>query len=283
MLRDDRVLNTTRALAIVIVPFLLIASGILFLWTSETGRLFAWRIDEPMSALMLGTAYLAGAWFFARAALARRWHHVTVGFLPVTSFATFMLVATILHLDRYNQGHVSFMAWVALYVATPALVLVAWLRNRRTDPGAPEARDLRFPCPVRTVIATGGGFYVAVALLLLASPDLMADIWPWRLTPLTSRVVGGMMMLLGTFGLTIAADGRWSAARIPLQSLFVALCAGLVGAIRAWDTFDQGRPFTWVFVGPWVGLLIAVPVGYWLVERRLDEGRSLVEVPGAGA
>lgn len=283
MLRDDRILNTTRALAIVIVPFLLIASGILLVWTSETGRLFAWHIREPMSALMLGTAYLAGAWFFARTALARRWHHVTVGFLPVASFATFMLVATILHLDRYNQGHVSFVTWVALYATTPALVLLAWLRNRRTDPGTLEARDLRFSRPVRIVFAAGGGFYVAVALLLLASPNLMGDIWPWRLTPLTSRVVGGMMMLLGTFGLTIAADGRWSAARIPLQSLFVALGAGLVGAIRAWDTFDPGRPFTWVFVLPLVGLLVAVPAGYWLVERRLGRGQPVVEVPNAGA
>ena len=244
--------------------------------------MFAWPIAAPMAAMMLGTAYLGGAWFFARVALARRWHHVSVGFLPVTSFATFMLVATVLHWDRFNQGHVSFIAWVGLYATTPAVVLLAWLRNRRTDPGTLESRDLRFPRRVRAIIAAGGGFYVAVALLLLISPEPMSGVWPWALTPLTSRVIGGMLMLLGTFGLTIAADGRWSAARIPLQSLVVALAAGVVGAIRAWDTFDPGRPFTWIYVGTLVGLLIVVPVGYWLVERRLGGSQSVPEVNSAG-
>jgi hypothetical protein len=272
--RDDRVLGTTRILAVVIVPFLLVAFGILFLRTSETGTLFAWEIAAPMSAMMLGTAYLGGAWFFARAAIARRWHHVTVGFIPVTAFATFMLVATLLHWDRFNQGHVSFSTWVLLYVTTPVLVLLAWLRDRSTDPGTLEDRDLRFPRGIRIAVAGGGAFYVAVALLLLVSPDPMTGVWPWPLTPLTARVIGGMLMLLGTFGLTIAADGRWSASRIPLQSLVIALGAGLLGAARSWETFDPGRPFTWIYLGTLVGLLVAVPVGYWWVERRL--GREAV-------
>lgn len=276
--RDDRVLGTTRALAAIIVPFLLVAFGILFLFTSDTGTLFAWPIAAPMSAMMLGTAYLGGAWFFTRAALARRWHHVTVGFLPVTSFATFMLVATVLHWDKFNHGHVSFVTWVVLYVTTPALVLLAWLRNRRTDPGTPEGRDLVFPRGIRAMVAAGGAFYVVIALLLLVSPDPMTAVWPWALTPLTARVIGGMLMLLGTFGLTIAADGRWSASRIPLESLVVALAAGLVGVVRAWDTFDPGRPFTWIYLGTLVGLLIAVPVGYAHVERGLRRR----ELQGAG-
>jgi hypothetical protein len=274
---DDRVLTTTRVLAVVIVPFLLVAFGILFLRTSETGSLFAWEIAAPMSAMMLGTAYLGGAWFFARTAIAKRWHHVTVGFLPVASFATFMLVATLLHWDRFNQGHVSFLTWVALYVTTPALVLLAWLRNRRTDPGTLEARDLRFPRGVRTAVAAGGAFYVVVALVLLVVPDPMTGVWPWPLTPLTARVIGGMLMLLGTFGLTIAADGRWSAARIPLQSLVVALAAGLVGVIRAWGTFDLGRPFTWIYLVTLVGLLVVVPLGYWRIERGLGRDEPLDE------
>jgi hypothetical protein len=282
MARDDRVLGTTRALAVVIVPFLLVAFGILFLRTDETGTLFAWEIAAPMSAMMLGTAYLGGAWFFARAAMARRWHHVTVGFLPVTSFATFMLLATVLHWDRFNQGHVSFVTWVVLYVTTPALVLLAWLRNRRTDPGTPEEPDLRFPRGVRAVVAAGGAFYVAVALLLLVSPEPMTGVWPWALTPLTARVIGGMLMLLGTFGLTIAGDGRWSAARIPLQSLVVALGAGLVGVVRAWDTFDPGRPFTWIYLATLVGLLLVVPAGYRLVEHRLGHRGPSGEVQGVG-
>lgn len=276
---DDRVLGTTRALAVAIVPFLLVAFAILYLRTSETGTLFAWEIKAPMTAMMLGTAYLGGAWFFARTALVRRWHHVAVGFLPVTAFATFMCVATLLHWDVFNHGHVSFFTWVVLYLTTPALVFLAWLRNRRTDDGVLEPRDVRIPPTVRRIVAAGGAFYVAIALLLLAVPDPMTGVWPWSLTPLTARVIGGMLMLLGSFGLTIAADGRWSSCRIPLQALLVALAFGLVAVIRAWPTFDTTRAFTWVYVATLVLLLVLIPIGYVALERRLARSGPMPQNP----
>ena len=276
---DDRVLGTTRALAAVIVPFLLVAFAILYLWTSETGALFAWEIQAPMSAMLLGTAYLGGAYFFARAVVARRWHHVGVGFLPVTVFASFMCVATLLHWDRFNQGHVSFVTWAVLYLTTPVLVFLAWLRNRVTDDGSLESRDVRIPKPVRVVVAVGGVFWIGTAVALMVSPDLMIDAWAWPLTPLTARVVGGILALLGTFALTIAADGRWSSCRIPLQALLVALAAGLLAVLRTWPTFDTTRPFTWIYLATLVVLLVAIPVGYVDLERRLARAGAADQRP----
>ena len=267
--RDNRVFLATRILAAIIVPFLLVAFYILYLRTSETGALFAWEIAAPMTAMMLATAYLGGAYFFARAIFTPRWNRIAVGFLPVTAFASFLCIATLIHWGRFNQGHISFYAWFILYFTTPFLVFVTWLRNRRTDDGMPEARDFRIPRGVRMVIAGFGAFYVVVAVLLLLNPGGMIEVWPWALTPLTARVVGAMLALLGVFGLTIAADGRWSACRIPLQSLLVALAFGLIAAVRTWETFDTTRWFTWVYLATMAGLLIIVPVCYFLIERRL--------------
>ena len=64
--RDDRVLPQTRALALFIVPFLLVAFVILYVFPDDTGSLFAWTIKPTMTAMVLASAYLGGAWFFLR-------------------------------------------------------------------------------------------------------------------------------------------------------------------------------------------------------------------------
>ena len=83
--RNDRILPETRWVSVVIVPFLVAAFAILYLFPDRTQELFAWGIQPRMSAMMLGAAYLSGAYFFVRVAANARWHWVKVGFLPVTA------------------------------------------------------------------------------------------------------------------------------------------------------------------------------------------------------
>src|ERR1700726_2009997 len=154
--RTDRILPETRWVSAIIVPFLVAAFAILYLFPDHTQALFAWGIQPRMSAMMLGAAYIGGAYFFVRAAAAARWHWVKVGFLPVTTFAAFMGIATLLHWNSFNHSHISFFAWAILYFTTPFLVLGAWLRNRHTDPGMPDANDLIVPRSVRLVIGIIG-------------------------------------------------------------------------------------------------------------------------------
>ena len=105
--RDDRVLPTTRALAIIVIPFLVVAWAILYLWPNDSGRLFAWPIKPAMSAMLLASAYAGGIYYFARVALAKRWHTIKDGFLPVATFATLLGIATLVHWDRFTHNSVS--------------------------------------------------------------------------------------------------------------------------------------------------------------------------------
>jgi hypothetical protein len=50
-------------------------------------------------AHIVGAGYLAGAYFFVRVARATRWHRVHLGFLPITAFAAFLGVATMIYWD----------------------------------------------------------------------------------------------------------------------------------------------------------------------------------------
>ena len=100
-----------------------------------------------------------------------------LGFLPITAFTAFLGVATFVYWDRFDHDHVAFWLWTGLYVTTPLLVPLAWLRNRRTDPGTLESADDHYlPQGVRSVLKAAGLLQFAIAAALLMSPSTMVEI-----------------------------------------------------------------------------------------------------------
>ncbi len=278
LVRDDRILPETRWLAVLIIPFLVAASILLFIWPNDTDKLFAWTIKPSMTPMMLAAAYLGGIYFFTRAALAKRWHLVKLGFLPVTAFASLLGIATILHWDRFNHSHISFYTWATLYFTTPFLVFAVWLRNRLTDPGIAESNEVIIPQVIRLFIGVIGVITLAVSLLLFLQPALMIRFWPWMLTPLTARVVGAMFALPGVVGLGIALEKRWSAARIILEAQAFSIVMILIATARAWSDFERSNLITWLFVGGLSFLLVALAALYASIEihrRNVVKGHSL--------
>lgn len=263
---DDRILPTIRILAIFVIPFLVVASVILYVWPGETGRLFAWPIKPPMTAMMLAAAYIGGIYYFARVAAARSWHTIKGGMLPVTTFATLLGIATIMHWDRFTHGHVAFITWAGLYFTTPFLVSAAWLSNRRADPGVPEPDDLLLPVLGRWLMGAAGAITLAISLFLFFRPTLMVAVWPWTLSSLTARVVGAMFALPGILGLELALDRRWSVARVMLEAQTLSLFAILVAILRAWSDFNKAYLGTWLIVGGFFGLFLGLVALYLSVE-----------------
>jgi hypothetical protein len=212
-----------------------------------------------MTALIMGAGYIAGAYFFVRVARATRWHRVHLGFLPITAFTAFLGVATIVYWDWFDHDHVAFWIWTGLYWTTPFLVPLAWLRNRKTDPGTLEPTDDRYLSPrVRTTLKAVGAGQFAIAVVLLASPSTMVDLWPWPLDELGAASLGAWFALPGVTALMMGIDGRWSAIRITLESQLIGLALILLGAARAWEQFDKSSVYTYVFVGGLALLLVGL-------------------------
>lgn len=253
--RDDAVLPATRRLAAFIVPFLVVAFVVLYGFPDETERLFAWTINPSMTPMVLGAVYLGGSYFFLRAFRATEWHRIKAGFVAVGSFASLMGVATILHWDRFNHDHIAFWLWGGLYFTTPFLVWGVWAANRRrADTPGPD--DVMLGPVARLGLAVTGALAVAAGLFLFLLPEQAIDVWPWTLTPLTSRVMGAVFML-GIAGLGVVTDARWSAAKLMLKVEAFMLILILVAAARAHDEFDGSNPMTWLLLGGFVGALVS--------------------------
>jgi len=264
----DAVLPLTRWLALVIIPFLVVAAALLYIWPNNTDQTFAWAIKPSMTAMMLAAAYMGGIVFFVQVLRARSWHSIKVGFLPVTAFAGLLGIATILHWDRFNHSHISFFTWTALYFTTPFLVFGVWLRNRKFDAPKTTWNELLLPGTLRYILGAVGILTMLVSLGLFLFPQIMISAWPWTLTPLTARVLGAMFALPGMVGLGIALEPRWSAARIILQAQGFSILMILIAAARAWGNFNPSNPVTWLFLGGLAALLVLIIALYASMERK---------------
>ena len=269
--RDDAVLPVTRALSAFIVPFLVVAFAVLYGFPGETDRLFAWTIAPPMTPMTLGAVYLGGAFFFVRAFRAVEWHTIEAGFVAVGTFASLMGVATVVHWDRFNHDHVAFWLWAGLYFTTPILVWSVWAANRRRGTAA-QPGDVVLPAPARMVMGATGALAVTAGLFLFLLPTQAIDVWPWTITPLTSRVLGAIFML-GVAGLGVIKDPRWSAAGLMLQVQMLMLSLILVAAARAHADFDSSNVLTWLLLAGFAGAVASAAVLTVSMNRIRPPGR----------
>ena len=265
---EDRVLPFTRVLAFVLIPFLVAAAFLLLVLPGGTEQHFAWTIQPPVTAMLLGSAYAGGIWFFVQVALQRRWHRVRHGFPAVLLFATLLAVATFAHWDRFHFGHISFITWVALYVTTPVLVLVAIILNLREDDRMPEDDDVEIPAPWRYVLALVGAAATITGLVLFLLPTLLIDAWAWDVTPLTARIVGAVLTLPGMVNVWMLWDDRWSAFRRVFQAQLVSLACILLAMAVRWSDLHWERPSAWLFAIGIVVSAIVYAVFYLSLERR---------------
>ncbi len=241
---------------------------ILYFFPTKTTELWAWTIHPTMTAMMMGGGYLAGAWFFYRAATTKEAHRILKGLLGTTVFTTLLLGATLLHWDKFNHSHVSFWAWMLLYVVTPPLLPWLWFNNRRTDPGTMRPGDVAVPDPVRFAVTAIGLGQLLFALVLFVRPSLFISHWPWLMTPLTGRVIAAFVAFPAVTWLLFATDRRWSSFEIPAETATIGLVLVLIATLRAADEFDGQAPAYAALLVVTIAGLIALQV----VMRRMARG-----------
>jgi hypothetical protein len=249
--RDDRVQPYTRGVSLFIVPFLLAAFGILYLFPDRTAELFAWPIAPSLTSRVLASAYLGGAYFFLRVVREQHWNVIKNGFVAVVMFATLLGIATVMHWERFTHDHVSFWAWAALYFLAPFLVLAAWVSNRRyASPPGEDAGRLSAPSRKLILVVAVGG--TALGLVMFVVPEAFIPLWPWDLTPLTCRVIASVLCLASA-GVGVWRDPRWSSVQRLLEVALVMLSLMLLATVLGRAELDAERALFWPW---WIGLIV---------------------------
>jgi hypothetical protein len=278
--RDDRVLPAIRVAAVVVVAVLVPALIILWGMPTKTEDLWAWTIPAPLTPIFMGAGYGAGAYFFVRVYRTPRWHEVSVGVLSAAVFALLMLITTILHFDKFNQGKahdalpdppalatIAYFGWTIVYILSPFIVGWLWWRNQQLDPRTPFDGEPLVPANIRLVARVIAAGALVAAAVILVSPSVAVDNWGWGLTDLTARVIACFTAQVGTGFVLLSRDPRWSSWKVLVQTFLIAVALLLVGAIREWDTFLPDRPMKWAYLAGLVAGAAALLALYRAMER----------------
>jgi len=272
-----RVLSRGMRTLLIVAGVLVFLAGLqLFVFTERTDELFAWTIDVPLTAAFLGAGYWASVayeWLAARESL---WANARIAVPSVFVFTSLTLVATLLHLELFHLDS-SFdlitrmvtWGWLAIYVSVPVFMVVTFVKQMRL-PGSDPERVATLPRVIAVALIVHAVLFAAFGAWLFVAPERALSLWPWPLTPLTSRAVGAWLLGLGV----AAAHSRWEndARRIRAAAAGYVVIVVLQGIALARypDSVAWGEPQAAVYL---VALASMIAVGVAVLERGAGFGK----------
>lgn len=216
------------------------------LFPANTQTNFAWPIQPVVMAAVLGGFYITSAPLFLLPMLAKRWEMIRVMVLPTALFSTAQLAATVLHWDKFSVGTTPFYVWFASYLLPPPIFIGAYLWHQRRAAAAPVASNDPLPTWLKWWLLIGGGGLSLLALLAFIFPNRLIPVFPWQLTPLTTRSLCAWLMAVGTIMLAMARENSRVRSRLATP-MFILLLPALLGQMaRFADQVQWANPVLWM-------------------------------------
>ena len=192
-----RKLTTALRVAFFVFSALALIAGIqLFVMSGHTDEFFSWTIEPPLTAAFLGALYWAALVLILWAATRETWAEARPTAYPVLVIAVLLLIATIVHIDRFHLDSLFGWFWVVVYAAVCPLLLILYALQLR-EPGADLKGSRSLPLPLRLALGAEAAALLGAGAVLFLAPGTAADLWPWTLTPLTSRAMGAFVLGIG--------------------------------------------------------------------------------------
>jgi len=244
----------------------------LTVFTEQTATYFAWTISPPfLTAAFLGASYWAAVPVEVIAARQSTWTSARVAVPAIWLFTTLTLVATLLHFDKFHfssstqsaQGAAWF--WLAIYAGVPVAMLIIWMLQLRA-PGGDPPRGPPAPMWMRLAVLGQGAGMLAVGAGLFLAPDVVKQVWPWSLTPLTARAIGAWLIGIGFAAFHASRENDFLRIR-PLGGGYVAFAIlQFIAIARFSGVVNWGSAAAWVYVA---FLASVLPVGLfgWFGHR----------------
>ena len=243
----DKALSFFAKLVLVGAGGLAIVAGpVLYLFPHDTSAYFAWTIGHPLTPVYMGASYFAGIGNLL-AVRADQWSLARVQIPAIIVFTFTMLAATLLHLPIFNWSHPVAWAWLAVYVISPVAAVIVFLQMERGFQSA-EPGVNRLPARFSPVLQIFAVIYTVLGLVLFLFPEQASAFWPWSLTPLTARVVGGWWLSGAALQVMLARQKTLDTAQVGLFANILVCSLLLLGATLHFSDFDGPQVSIWLYL-----------------------------------
>ena len=268
-------------LTIAVFAVFLVALPLLFL-SDQTDRYFAWTIKPPITAAFLGSGYGAAALALWLALREREWERIRTGVWVITTGLSLILLATLLHLDRFHLYSHDFSlrvwawTWLFLYIVLgPALMAALWSQWRM--PGQEPPVDRPLSGGLRFAMRLLGIAMLAIGIALIIAPVTAETLWAWPLTPLTSRMTGSWFSAIGLSLLVAARENDYVRIRV-VAAAYTAYALLQALTLARWPTVvDWFLPPVWLLVGVLASLFV---IGVACLTGAARSGPGTVSTKG---
>lgn len=251
----------------------------LYAFPTRNHEFWAWTIKASLSAAFFGAGYLGAAAALFLAARTREWRLARVVAVAALTLTSLALLATLLDVGTFAFGdgglrEVVAWIWLAVYVALPPAVLVAFVVQERSGGAAEYDPDLRALVATRLALGTAGAVLGALGLGLLVNWEWLTARWPWPLPGLPAAVVGTWLCTYGAAFLWFALRERdWRRVRIAAAPAAITVALDLGAAVRFSGDLAGGAS-TALYIAVLAVLLVMIAGAALVEERRLQPRRD---------
>jgi hypothetical protein len=268
MSADTRSVAPVVSLGLVVLTVALIVVGLpVVVAPARTDRYFSWTIDVPVTAAFLGACYWTAALFVLLSARERDWARVRAVMPGILVAGTLILVATLVHIERFAMDTARGWIWVILYAGLPPgglLLLALQRRARGGDP--PVLRPIERWA--RGLLALAAAALLITGAALFAFPRTTGGWWLWPLTELTARMVGAWLAAIGATLVAVLLEGDWTRVRAAMVYLAAVAAAHLATLARYPGTVRWDDVAAWVYIASYAALFAVAVHGLRVRPER---------------
>jgi hypothetical protein len=120
--------------------------------------------------------------------------------------------------------------------------------------------DRTLPTWVKIVLVVSASMQVIFGLRLLVDPSSLTSMWPWSMTPVTSRLLGASTLVSVPLAFLSVWFNRFSAARLPMIMILCYRVLQLAAGFVHFGQFDLTSPTTWNYFGGGGMMLIVLAI-----------------------
>jgi hypothetical protein len=120
--------------------------------------------------------------------------------------------------------------------------------------------DRSLPGWLKIILVISASMQVVFGLRLLIDPSSLTSMWPWAMTPVTTRLLGASTLVSVPLALLSVWFNRYSAARLPMIMIVCYRILQLAAGFMHFERFDLASPTTWNYFGGGGIMLIALAI-----------------------
>lgn len=229
------------------------AVGLLALWVGIWGYFIPGRVDQaipwlvpPLHARFLGAVYLSAATLLVGGILARYYAEVRVMVRLITIWTGMLFVISLFYLGEFDYNHGPVWFWFGAYVIYPLIGLWFIWRDRTLHKRVAEPA---LPAWVRGYLLAQGAAITLLALSLLLVPQIMVNVWPWKITRLLAQIYSAPFLAYGLSSLMLSHQQTWPEVRVVVIGTFVLAFGVLLASWIHRELFTFTNAATWIWFG----------------------------------